>query len=244
MVNTTLDRQYGAFAMSGLVRYLIILLIASGMAGAFAKPKLGATDAAQGIKESMSQGVKAAILQLGTQDGFLGDQAVKILLPKNLQKLADTARKLGANRYVDELELSMNRAAEKAIPAAADVFANAVKQMTVTDALNIVSGAEDAGTQFFRRVTEQSLSEKFLPIVAKATTESGVTQRYKKLSKKAGGLGGLLGQQQDGAPDLDQYITEKAMDGLYFYVAKKEREIRQNPLQQGSDLLRRVFGKK
>jgi hypothetical protein len=210
---------------------------------ALARTALNATDAASGIKESMSQGVKAAILQLGRQDGFLGDQAVKILLPKNLQKLASTARKLGASKYVDELEISMNRAAEKAIPAAADIFAQAAKQMTVTDALNIVRGADDAGTQFFRRVTAAPLQAKFLPIVANATAESGVAQRYKALNKKAGGLGQLLGGGSNAAPDLDQYITEKAMDGLYYYIAEKERAIRRNPLQQGSDMLRRVFGR-
>jgi hypothetical protein len=223
-----------------LPRALVLLSLMGISLWACAKPGLSSTDAASGIKETMSQGVKAAILQLGRQDGFLNDQAVKILLPKNLQKLADTARKLGASKYVDELEVSMNRAAEKAIPAAADIFADAVKQMTVTDALNIVRGGDDAGTQFFRKATASTLQAKFLPIVANATADSGVAKRYKALNKKAGGLSQILG---GGAapPDLDTYITEKAMDGLYYYIAEKERAIRKNPLQQGSDLLRRVF---
>jgi hypothetical protein len=201
--------------------------------------RLSQSDAAGGIRESLAAGVKSAITQLGKPDGFFADQAVKILLPKNVQKLADTARKLGAGRYVDDLEVSMNRAAEKAVPAAADVFAGAVKQMTVQDALSIVSGTDDAGTQYFRRVTSEQVRAKFLPIVAQATGETGVTQKYKTLNQKGGGLGKLLGGGQ--SVDLDSYITDKAMDGLYFYIAQKERDIRKNPLQQGSDLLRRVF---
>jgi hypothetical protein len=203
---------------------------------------LNQTDAAGGIRESLAQGVSSAIAQLGKPDGFLRDQAVKILLPKNVQKLADAARKVGANKYVDDLEMSMNRAAEKAVPAAADIFASAVKQMSVTDALNIVRGADDAGTQYFRKVTAEPLRAKFLPIVTQATGETGVTQKYKTLNQKSGALGKLLGGGQ--AVDLDSYITDKAMDGLYYYVAQKEKDIRKNPLGQTSDLLRRVFGRK
>jgi predicted peroxiredoxin len=234
------QREVNMFTFRFAVCAFLAVSLLFANPGAHAKPSLNASDAASGIKETMSQGVKAAILQLGRPDGFLNDQAVKILLPKNLQKLADTARKLGASKYVDELEISMNRAAEKAIPAAADIFADAAKQMTVTDAINIVRGSDDAGTQFFKRVTATSLQAKFLPIVSSATADSGVAKRYKALNKKVGGLGQILGGGS-AAPDLDTYITEKAMDGLYYYIAEKERAIRKNPLQQGSDLLRRVF---
>ncbi len=202
---------------------------------------LSQADAAGGIRESLAQGASAAIAQLGRQDGFLKDQAVKILLPKNLQKVADVARKVGGGKYVDELEISMNRAAEKAVPAAADVFANAVRQMTVQDALSIVRGADDAGTQYFRRVTEQQLLEKFQPIVAQATSETGVAKHARRLTEKAGGLGGLLGGGKN--TDLDGYVTQKAMDGLFYYIAQKEKDIRKNPLRQGSELLGRVFGR-
>lgn len=211
-----------------------VLLASSVSAG----PALSQADAAKGIQESLAQGVSAAITQLGRPDGFLKDQAVKILLPKNLQKAADLARKLGAAKYVDELEVSMNRAAEKAVPAAANVFADAVRQMTVQDALGIVRGADDAGTQYFRRVTADQLREKFRPIVAQATAETGVAKHSKRLSEKAGGL---LGGGNE--TDLDGYVTEKAMDGLFYYIAQKEKNIRKNPLQQGSDLLRRVYGR-
>lgn len=226
--------------MQAIWRVLLITLgLLLGAPGAQAKAPLSQADASSGIKESLAQGVSAAITQLGRPDGFLKDQAVKILLPKNMQKAADLARKLGAGKYVDELEVSMNRAAEKAVPAAADVFASAVRQMTVQDALAIVRGGDDAGTQYFRRVTQDQLREKFRPIVAQATADTGVAKHAKRLSEKSGGLGNLLGGKDT---DLDSYVTEKAMDGLFYYIAQKEKDIRKNPVKQGSELLRRVFG--
>ncbi len=199
------------------------------------------TEAAGGIKEAMAQGVKRAITQLGREDGFNSDPAVRILVPKQMRKIADTARQLGAGKKVDQFELSMNRAAEKAIPAAADIFADAVRQMTVQDAINIVRGDQDAGTQFFRRVTEDKLREKFMPIVSDATAKTGVTKRYKEMSGKNSGITKLLGGGE--SIDLDRYVTDKSMDGLYHYVAEQEKDIRKNPLKQSSSLLRRVFGK-
>lgn len=206
-----------------------------------AAPRLSQGDAALGIKESLAQGASAAITRLGRPDGFLKDQAVKILLPGNLSKLADTARKLGASKQVDALELAMNRAAEKAVVSAADIFADAVRDMSVKDALAIVRGGDDAGTQYFRRTTEDQLRERFRPIVEDATAETGVAKRYKSLSKKAGGLGGLLGGGE--SVDLDAYVTEKAMDGLFHYIAQEEKAIRKNPVGRGSELLQRVFGR-
>jgi hypothetical protein len=198
-------------------------------------------DAANGLKEALAQGVKRAITQLGRRDGFEGNPVVRILVPKKLRGLTDTARRLGAGSKVDEFELSMNRAAEQAVPVAADVFANAVRQMSVRDAVDIVRGADDAGTQYFRRVTEDSLRAKFQPIVAKATDQAGVTQRYKSLVGKNAGIGNLLGGGQP--MDLDAYVTDEAMDGLFHVVAEQERDIRRNPAQRTTALLRRVFGR-
>ncbi|KFN42263.1 DUF4197 domain-containing protein [Arenimonas oryziterrae] len=197
-------------------------------------------EAAGGIKEALAQGVKRAITQLGRRDGFQGDPLVRILVPEKIRGLTDTARRLGAGRKVDEFELSMNRAAEQAIPVAADIFSDAVRQMTVQDALNIVRGADDAGTQYFRRVTENSLRAKFQPIVARATAQTGVTQRYKSIVGKNQNVTQLLGGGQ--SLDLDSYVTTKAMDGLYFYVAQQEKEIRRDPLKRTTALLKKVFG--
>jgi len=203
--------------------------------------KLSQTDAANGIREAMAQGVRRAISQLGREDGFNKDPLVRILVPKQLRKAADLSRQLGAGKKVDQFELSMNRAAEKAIPAAADIFADAARQMTVQDAIKIVRGDDDAGTQFFRRATEDKLRAKFMPIVADATAKAGVTKRYKEMSGKNAGVAKLLGGGE--SIDLDRYVTDKTMDGLYHYVAEQEKDIRKNPMKRSSDLLRKVFGK-
>lgn len=202
--------------------------------------RLSESEASGGIKEALAQGVHRAVTQLGRTDGFYGDSAVRIRIPGQLGEIADTARKLGAGRKVDEFELAMNRAAEKAVPVAADVFADAVRQMTVRDAIDIVRGEPDAGTRFFRRVTEERLRAQFHPIVQDATQNAGVTQRYKAMVGRNAGLLQMLGGSE--SVDLDDYITEAAMDGLFKVVADEERAIREDPAQRSSELLRKVFG--
>jgi hypothetical protein len=204
--------------------------------------ELTQSEASSGLKDALAAGVKSAITQLGKKDGFLADQAVRIMVPKRVRKLADAAKSLGAGKYVEDFEVAMNRAAEQAVPLAADVFAAAVKQMSVQDALAIVSGEPDAATQYFRRTTEATLQAKFLPIVTKATGNTGVTQRYKALSEKSGPMAALLGGSSKKPLDLDAYVTEKTLDGLFYYVGEQEKKIRSNPLAQTSSLLRRVFG--
>lgn len=200
------------------------------------------SDASSGVKEALAQGVSASIAKLGSPDGFLKDQAVKLLVPKKLRGMTDTARRLGAGKYVDAFELSMNRAAEQAVPATAEVFGNAIRQMSVSDALGIVRGEPDAATQYFRRTSGEQLKATMLPIVAKATAQTGVTKSFKSMSDQSGGMLNRLSGGE--AVDLDRYVTDKALDGLFFYIASKERDIRANPLQAGSNLLARVFAKK
>jgi hypothetical protein len=202
--------------------------------------RLSESEASGGIKEALAQGVHRAVTQLGRTDGFYGDSAVRIRIPGQLGEIADTARKLGAGRKVDEFELAMNRAAEKAVPVAADVFADAVRQMTVRDAIDIVRGEPDAGTRFFRRVTEERLRAQFHPIVQDATQNAGVTQRYKAMVGRNSGLLQLLGGGE--SLDLDEYVTDAALDGLFKVVADQERAIREDPAQRSSELLRKVFG--
>lgn len=197
-------------------------------------------EAAGGIREAMAQGVQRAVLQLGRTDGFYGNEALRIRAPGQLRKLTDTARQLGAGRQVDQFELSMNRAAEKAVPLAADIFADAVREMSVRDALDIVRGQEDAGTRFFRRVTEDRLRAQFLPIVSQATAEAGVTQRYKAVVGRNSALVTALGGGE--AVDLDRYVTDEALDALFAVVAEEERAIRRDPAQRSSALLKKVFG--
>jgi len=203
-------------------------------------------DASRGIKEALAQGVDRAVRQLGKEDGFFRDQAVKIFVPEKVRKLADLARQLGAGRKVDDFELSMNRAAEKAVPAAAGILADAVRQMTLQDAIGLVRGGETSATDFFRRSSEQKLYAAFRPIVEKQTASVGVTQKYKDFSKKAGGssVGALLGGGGQGSAtsaDLDDYVTREAIDGLFHVIAEQEKQIRQNPASRTTELLRRVF---
>lgn len=203
-------------------------------------------DAAGGIREALAQGVDRAVRQLGKEDGFFRDQAVKILVPEKLRRIADLARQLGAGKKVDAFELSMNRAAEKAVPLAAGILADSVRQMTLQDAIGLVRDGETSATDFFRRTSEQKLYDAFLPIVAKQTASVGVTQKYKDFTKKAGGnalAGALLGgdgKNMNGA-DLDDYVTRRTIDGLFHVIAEQERQIRRNPASRTTDLLRRVF---
>ena len=208
---------------------------------------LSEKDAAGGVREALAQGVDRAVRQLGAPDGFFRDEAVKILVPQRLRKLADLARQLGAGRKVDAFELSMNRAAEKAVPLAAGIIADSVRKMTLQDAIGLVRGGETSATDFFRRTSEEKLYAAFLPIVQKQTASVGVTQKYKDFSKKAGGnalAGALLGDQGMNGADLDDYVTRRTIDGLFHVIAEQERQIRRDPGARTTDLLRRVFGRR
>lgn len=197
--------------------------------------------AAAGVKETLSRSVEAAIAQLGKPDGFLADKAVRIAVPKSLEPVAKTARKLGQGKYVDQLETAMNRAAEQAVPAAAEIFGEAIRAMSVQDALGIVGGSKDAATAYFRRTSGDALRAKMLPLVEQATDSAGVTKAYKQLTDKGGGKLAALGASKESL-DLDRYVTDKALDGLFHTIAEQEAQIRQNPVATGSALLKSLFG--
>ncbi len=198
------------------------------------------TEIAGGLKEALSKGVRFAIDNLGRENGFLDDVRVKIPLPKNLQKVEKALRFAKQGRLVDDFVASMNHAAEKAVPVAVDVFVDAIKQMSFDDARKILfSGEQDSATQFFRRTSEETLREKFRPIVEKFTEETGVTNKYKAMIGKYGFAAQLLGKD---ATDLDGYVTQKALDGLFFMVAEEERKIRKDPIGRTTNLLKKVFG--
>jgi Protein of unknown function (DUF4197) len=200
-----------------------------------------------GLKEALSKGVQQAIATLGKPDGFLQDARVKIPMPENLQKVEKTLRTLRQDKLADEFVTTMNRAAEQAVPQAAAVLGDSVKQMSIADAKSILTGTNNAATQYFRRTSETNLHARFLPIVKAATEKAGVTGAYKQMTDKAGGGvgalgglgGGLLGKQ---APDLDDYVTRKTLDGLFLKIAEQEKQIRENPVARTTDLLQKVFG--
>lgn len=202
--------------------------------------KISDTEIAGGLKEALSKGVKFAVNSLGQENGFLDNARVKIPLPKSLQKLEKGLRVAGQGKAVDEFVGSMNHAAEKAVPVAIDVFVDAIKQMSFDDARKVLfSGEEDSATQFFRRTSEETLRGKFRPIVEEFTEKTGVTNNYKAMIGKAGFAAQLLGKD---ATDLDGYVTQKALDGLFLLVADEEKKIRENPLGRTTNLLKKVFG--
>ena len=210
-------------------------------------PGLSQDQMVGGLKEALGKGVEQAVASLGKTDGFLKDANVKIPMPESLQKVEETLRTLRQDKYADEFVTTMNRAAEQAVPEAATVLGDSVKQMSIADAKSILTGTNNAATQYFRRTSETNLYARFLPIVKTATEKTGVTSTYKRMTDKAsggfGGLGGLggslLGQQ---APDLDDYVTRKTLDGLFVKIADQEKLIRENPVARTTDLLQKVFG--
>ena len=197
-------------------------------------------DIAAGLKEALGKGVTTAIKTLGKPNGFLLNPRVKIPLPKSLQKLEKGLRIAGQGKSVDAFVASMNNAAEKAVPVVIDVFVDAIKQMSFDDARKILfSGQKDSATQFFRRTSEETLRGKFRPIVEEFTEKTGVTQKYKTMVGKAGFAAQFLGKD---ATDLDGYVTQKALDGLFLLVADEEAKIRENPIGRTTALLKKVFG--
>jgi hypothetical protein len=197
-------------------------------------------DISRGLKEALTQGVRNAVDDLGRRNGFLDNARVSIPLPKNLQRTERALRAAGQGRRVDEFIEAMNHAAEEAVPVAVDVFLDSVRQMSFNDARQILfSGQDDSATQFFRRTSEQRLRDEFRPIVERFTEQVGVTQKYKQMMGRYGFLGRVVGQ--DGS-DIDGYVTEKALDGLFLLIADEERRIRRDPVGRTTSILRAVFG--
>lgn len=201
------------------------------------------------LKEALSKGVQQAVSRLGHDGGFLTNLDVRIRMPEKLRAVEKTLRAVHQDKLADEFVDTMNHAAEQAVPEAAGVFGEAIKNMSVADAKAILTGTNNAATQYFRTATQTNLFEKFLPIVKKATDQTGVTSAYKRLMGKVDGehsLGGFgsFGRSLFGsdAVDVDGYVTNKALDGLFKMVAEEEQRIRENPVARTSDLLQKVFG--
>ncbi len=195
-------------------------------------------EAVSALKTALEKGSRAAVEQLGRENGFYGDARVKIPLPESLRRADRTLRRFGMASYADELVLTMNRAAEAAVPEAKQLFVDSVKKMTVQDAKGILTGGETAGTEYFRRTTSEQLRKRFLPIVQKSTEKVGLAQTYNQYAQQAAAFG-LVKQEH---ANLDAYVTQKALDGLYFVVAEEEKKIRKDPVGTASSILKKVFG--
>ncbi|MBC7803605.1 MAG: DUF4197 domain-containing protein [Candidatus Parcubacteria bacterium] len=195
-------------------------------------------DASAGLKAALQKGAVVAVDLLGKTDGFLGNDAVKIPLPESIRKYEGMMRRLGLAKYADELILTMNRAAEAAVPEAKKLFVESVQKMGVQDAKGILTGGQTSGTDYFRRSTGEQLKERFRPIVMKATARVKLAEKYNQYAQK-GVQFGLVKKEQ---ANLDDYVTQKALDGLFLMVAEEEKKIRQDPVKAGSDIIRKVFG--
>lgn len=195
----------------------------------------------KGLKEALATGTERAVKQVARPDGYFGNQLIKILLPAKLQKAADLLGTVGYKKQVDELVLSMNRAAEKAAPKAAGYFGDAIRQMTFEDARGILSGGDTSATRFFEKKTRARLFDAFKPTVSESMGQVGTVRAYKEM---IGNYGKLPMASMLGTPslDLDKYVTDKALDGLFTVLGQEEKKIRTNPAARTTDILRTVFG--
>jgi len=207
-----------------------------------AGPSAGAGDEktnAAGIKEALAVGTERAVNSLSQVNGYFGNAAVKILMPSGVQKVAEVARMAGYQKQVDEFILSMNRAAEAAAPLAARYFGDAIREMTLEDVRGILTGGDTAATDFFRRKTHDKLYSAFKPVVSQKVGEVGATRAYKDMMGRYESVP-MMGKQ---SLDLDDYVTNKSLDGLFYMVGQEEKKIRTNPAARTTDLLKSVFGK-
>jgi hypothetical protein len=195
-------------------------------------------DASSGLRAALSQGIDTAVAQLGAPNGFLKDPKVAIPLPPALKKADKALRLVGMGRDADDLKTAMNHAAEAAVSEAKPVLKDALQKMTLADAKGILTGGDDSATQYFRRVTSTDLTARFKPIVAKETAKLKLASMYDQYAGKAAGLGLVTAQDAN----LNDYVTAKALDGLFSRVADEERAIRKDPLGQTSSLIKKVFG--
>jgi hypothetical protein len=198
---------------------------------------LGEGDIAAGLKEALATGTQRAISRIGVTDGFWKNVSLRIPLPENLQKAEKALRMFGQGERVEEFHLSLNRAAEKAVPEAASIFGNAIRAMSLADARQILNGPPTAATDYFRGKTTTTLMERFKPVVSRATASVGATREYKDLAVKvARYMPGFETQ------DIDAYVTDRALSGLFQTLGEEEKRIRQDPAARTTELLRRVFG--
>ncbi len=194
---------------------------------------------ASGLKEALATGIKNAVKQVSTANGYYGNEAIKILLPDKIQTAAELAGKLGYQKQVDDFIQSMNRAAEKAAPKAASFFADAIKGMTIDDARKILSGGDTSATEYFKSETSSNLYREFKPSISESMSKTGVARSYKAMMSRIPAVPFLKSE----SVDLDHYVTTKALEGLFHMVGQEERKIRTDPAARTTELLTKVFGR-
>lgn len=223
---------------SAVFMVALLSLVGAASVNALSLSDITNQDANSGLKAALENGASAAVASLGVENGFSGNEKVKIKLPAKLDKLRSILSVTGQGNKLDELELSMNRAAESAVPLAKPLLMNAIKSMTLTDAKNILTGGDTAVTDFFREKTAVSLGDKFLPIVKNVTDKSGLAKKYNSVMSQAKSYGAPVKEEAT----VESYVTKRATDGLYLMIAEQEKAIRQDPIGTGSKIIGKVFG--
>lgn len=218
--------------------FALCLLLAAVVVHAASLDAISSGDASAGVKEALAKGADYAVAALGKDNGFLGNSPVRIPLPGYLQKAEKGLRLFGMGKQADELVNTMNHAAENAVAEARPILSDSIRKMSVQDAKGILTGGEDSVTQYFKRTSTEQLTRKFTPIVKAATKKLQLAEQYNSYAGKAASAG--LIDQKDA--DIDSYVTQKAMDGLFLMIAEEEKRLRANPLGAGSELLKKVFG--
>lgn len=230
VIGTLLSTSAGTFAQ--------LEQVAKGL-GLNNQTELSNSQVASGLKEALQVGAENAVKLTGKTDGYFGNQAIKILLPKNLQPLQRGLGAIGYQSKIDAFVLSMNRAAEAAAPSAKKIFGDAILAMTFDDARKILSGNETAATDYFKSKTTDQLAVAFRPFVEKTMSENGVTQQYESLTSELKSIPFLKNEDLD----INKYVVTKALEGLFYMLAEEEKKIRKNPAARTTELLKEVFGK-
>jgi hypothetical protein len=200
---------------------------------------LSSSDIVDGLKQALSLGAQKSGDKLSAKDGFFKDAAVKILLPQQVRDVENKMRMIGLGKLVDNAELSMNRAAEDASKAAAPIFLDAIKKMTVTDALNILRGSDTAATGYLRKTTTPELTASFRPVIVESLKKTDAAKYWKDVFNAYNRF-----SSKPVDDDINSYVTGKALDGLFYYVAQEEVNIRKDPAARVTDILKSVFGSK
>ena len=226
-------------------RQLVQALVLLPWAG-WARAEIGASDllaaisgpeATQALRDSLDRGARNAIASLGRENGYFNDPRLKIGLPKNFAKAERFLRGMGYGKKVDDLVLAMNRAAETAAPKAKDLVIESIRSMSVDDAKSILTGGDNAATEYFRRTTEGQLAEALMPVVKSVTEKSDLARAYNSLA----GTLSRFGVKSDQS-SVEKYVNKKALDGIYTRIGEEERSLRANPTQYAGSLLGKVFG--
>ncbi len=226
-----------AFIVMGFASCDTASQILSSVGSTYANGGLTNADIVEGLKQALTVGTQNGTSRLSSVDGFFKDAAVKILIPDDAKKVESTLRNLGMGGLVDKAVLSMNRAAEDAAKGAGNIFISAVKQMTITDAVNILKGGNFAATDYFKSKTTAALTASFKPVIDKALQNVNATKYWGDVTKVYNQFSSTKVNT-----DLSAYVTQKAMDGIFYQVGLEEQKIRKDPVARTTEILKKVFG--